>query len=174
MISEEVEFKVAGKFEAKDIYKTALDTRNFEISLFWQRSNYFLVLNTALGVGYFNVKWPDSLLLALFGSLASLLWFRVNLGSKFWQSRWEQRLAIVERTFEPDIKFFAANKETTIADVKNNLEDSKHADEFRLWLDKLTLEKTSVIFSMTLLSLIFMLGWLVFALLFINSPLLQG
>lgn len=31
----------------------ALDTRNFEISLYWQRSNYFLVLNTALAVGFF-------------------------------------------------------------------------------------------------------------------------
>lgn len=25
--------------EDKDLYKTALDTRNFEISMFWQRSN---------------------------------------------------------------------------------------------------------------------------------------
>ncbi len=38
------------------IYRVALDTRNSEISLFWQRSNFFLVLNTALAVGFFNDK----------------------------------------------------------------------------------------------------------------------
>ena len=36
-----------------EAYRTALATRNFEISLFWQRSNYFLVLSTAIAVGFF-------------------------------------------------------------------------------------------------------------------------
>src|SRR5207248_3234570 len=36
-----------------DAYKIALETRNLEINLFWQRSNYFLVLNTAIAVGFF-------------------------------------------------------------------------------------------------------------------------
>jgi hypothetical protein len=31
-----------------EAYRTALATRNLEINLFWQRSNYFLVLNTAI------------------------------------------------------------------------------------------------------------------------------
>jgi hypothetical protein len=35
----------ASNLEDKDIFKMALDIRNLEISLFWQRSNYFLVLN---------------------------------------------------------------------------------------------------------------------------------
>src|SRR3972149_10785499 len=38
----------------KDAYKFAYDTRNFEISLFWQRSNYFLVLNTAIALAFFS------------------------------------------------------------------------------------------------------------------------
>ncbi len=40
-------------FNKFDLYKIALETRNFEISLFWQRSNYFLVLNTAIAIEFF-------------------------------------------------------------------------------------------------------------------------
>ncbi|HEY4679149.1 MAG TPA: hypothetical protein VIJ01_18425 [Candidatus Angelobacter sp.] len=39
-----------------DAYKVLIDTRNLEINLFWQRSNYFLVLNTGLAIGFFNIK----------------------------------------------------------------------------------------------------------------------
>lgn len=152
-----------GALESKDIYKTALDTRNFEISLFWQRSNYFLVLNTGIGVGYFNVEWPDSLFLALFGSGVSFLWFFVNLGSKFWQSRWEQRLAIVEKEIAPDLNFFAAEMTTIYKDVENSFDISNRKNKFRKLLDKLTLKKPSVSFIMTLLSLLFISFWLVFA-----------
>src|SRR4029079_19741708 len=36
------------------VYRVALETRKLEIRLFWQRSNYFLVLSTALAIGYFS------------------------------------------------------------------------------------------------------------------------
>jgi hypothetical protein len=59
-MSEDAEEKknhnLCQSIEDKDIYKYVLDTRNFEISLFWQRSNYFLVLNSALAVGFFSLK----------------------------------------------------------------------------------------------------------------------
>jgi len=45
--------------EVKDLYKTLLDTRNLEINLFWQRSNYFLVLNTGIAFGFFNLKMTN-------------------------------------------------------------------------------------------------------------------
>ena len=53
--------------EIKDLYRTLLDTRNLEINLFWQRCNYFLVLNTGVALGFFNAtststpsgnRWP--------------------------------------------------------------------------------------------------------------------
>jgi hypothetical protein len=44
--------------EPKDRYKVLLDTRNLEINLFWQRSNYFLGLNTGIAIGFFNLKTP--------------------------------------------------------------------------------------------------------------------
>ncbi len=76
-----------------DKYRTVLETRNLEIRLFWQRSNYFLVLNTALGTGFFVVKGDGfALLLSILGVVGSTLWLCVNLGSKFWQVRWEQQL----------------------------------------------------------------------------------
>ncbi|ENN6985946.1 hypothetical protein ACAB91_004506 [Vibrio parahaemolyticus] len=38
-----------------EAYKIALETRNMEIKLFWQRSNYFLALNAALALGFFRL-----------------------------------------------------------------------------------------------------------------------
>jgi hypothetical protein len=90
--------RLAPTIEDKDIYKNVLDTRNFEISFFWQRSNYFLVLNSALALGFFSLKMRSyEYGLAVFGLLVSLLWCGVNLGSKFWQSVWENRLSKIEK-----------------------------------------------------------------------------
>src|SRR5690242_7819565 len=75
--------------------EVALKNREFEIQLFWQRSNYFLVLITALGAGVIATRdaWIG-LLISIFGMGACLLWFRTNLGSRYWQAFWE---AEVER-----------------------------------------------------------------------------
>jgi lipoprotein signal peptidase len=61
--------------ETKDLYKTLFDTRNLEINLFWQRSNYFLVLNTGIAFGFFNSSNPQfAVVFAGLGLVASLLW----------------------------------------------------------------------------------------------------
>jgi len=84
--------------DAVERYRTIIDIRNLEIRLFWQRSNYFLVLNTALGTGLFVVRGHGfAVLLSLLGLTSALLWLCVNLGGKFWQVRWEQRLHDEER-----------------------------------------------------------------------------
>lgn len=36
-----------------EAYRVAKETRSLEINLFWQRSNYFLVLSTAIAAGFF-------------------------------------------------------------------------------------------------------------------------
>src|SRR5258705_9819865 len=91
------------------IYRIAYDTRNFEISLFWQRSNYFLVLNTAIAVGFFSANRDAYRLgLSIVGLVVALLWVRINLGSKYWQVRWEHRLEIVEKQLRGDfLEFFS-------------------------------------------------------------------
>ena len=78
-------------------FKIALETRNFEIELFWKRCNYFLVLNTALAVGVFalfGVKDTVSPLvlplICVVGIFVCVAWIHVGLGSKFWQCHWEQ------------------------------------------------------------------------------------
>ena len=143
-----------------DLYKIALDTRNMEIGLFWQRSNYFLVLNTAAAAGFFlKAEEQYQLLLGLFGLAVSALWFGINLGSKFWQSRWEFRLREAEKALGNDVQYFSANWETINSDVKKSLECSNHSD-LRKNIDKLVLMKPSVSFIMTLLSILFIFLWL--------------
>jgi hypothetical protein len=82
-----------------ELYRTAVQTRNMEIELFWKRSNYFLVLNTAIAVGFFAELENGyyAAVLAFLCAIVSGLWFLVNLGSKYWQSRWEHRSAVTER-----------------------------------------------------------------------------
>ena len=158
MTESESKNKIVPTIEDKDIYKIALDTRNFEITLFWQRSNYFLVLNSALALGFFNLNDKKyTLLMAIFGVITSWLWFCVNLGSKFWQSRWEQRLSIIENKIDSELKFFAADWETIYQDVEQSLVGDSLFRRIRRWL---VLKKPSVSNQMMWLSLCFIIGWL--------------
>ena len=143
-----------------DAYKVLIETRNLEINLFWQRSNYFLVLNTALAVGFFNVKedayrWA----LVVFGFLTSLLWIRVSLGAKYWQAKWEQRLREYEIQFFPSLEFFGASPKRIEEDAEKGLDFFK-AQWPKKILYQRALRKPSVSFSMILLAVMFLLGWL--------------
>ena len=144
-----------------EAYKTALETRNFEIHLFWQRSNYFLVLNTAIGTGFFAIKSDRfALLLGSLGLLASVLWLCVNLGSKFWQSRWEQQVEDQEKLLSPTFdKFFAVDKDDLQKIVKRSLADvPRWRLDRRLWYQGVR-KRPSVSLMMTYLSCAFVLFW---------------
>ena len=149
------------KIDELEAYKIALQTRNFEISLFWQRSNYFLALNAALALGFFRLNdSPYAFALASLGILVSFLWFQVNLGSKFWQSRWEERLKKQELKLAPNLDFFAATKDTIENDVSESLGGVFPANGwFKRWINKQVSKKPSVSDSMLKLSLVFMFGW---------------
>lgn len=141
------------------LFKIALNTRNLEISLFWQRSNYFLVLNSGLAVGFFSLKnQAYALVLASLGTLTALLWFLVNLGSKYWQSRWEHELTLRERKLYPNDPLFAATREQTDSYVRESLRYHEHRGLQHL-LDGCVMWKPSVSFMMTVLSLGFLLVW---------------
>lgn len=162
MCGQENKYNLSPTIEDKDIYKTALDTRNFEISMFWQRSNYFLALNSALAIGFFNTQEKNpcyALLLAFFAFVVSLLWFHVCLGSKYWQSRWEECLAKIEKKIAPELGFFAADDSLKNADVQKNINDGNHTGRLRKWVDKKVIQKPSVSYNMILLSMLFMAGW---------------
>lgn len=143
----------------EELYRITRETRNFEISLFWQRSNYFLALNTAIAVGFFSLGNSAYILpLGIFGSIASLLWFAVNLGGKFWQSRWEHRLRLTEEALGEEINLFSADWDTINRDVKASLKFANH-NFIRRIFDYLVLMKPSVSLCMILLSTAFIILW---------------
>ncbi len=99
-----------------EAYRVAKEARNLEIALFWQRSNYFLVLSTTIAAGFFSLRDAKyTLPLAIFGLVVGMLWIAVNLGSKFWQSRWEHRLRLAEEKLRPNMNLFSASWETGAA-----------------------------------------------------------
>ena len=84
----------------------ALDTRKFEIELYWKRTGYFVLFTSAVFVGYYRTlgisethnreeKWLLLLLLSFLGFLLSLLWYMANRGSKFWQENWEAHIEML-------------------------------------------------------------------------------
>ncbi len=151
--------------EVKDLYKTLLDTRNLEINLFWQRSNYFLVLNSGIAFGFFNLKDQKfSVIFAFMGLLASALWFWVCLGGKYWQTRWEQRLLEFEREYMPGLDFFGASPERIHADVEKGLAFHELRWTQRLIYRLALKQKPSVSYSMIRLSALFVIGWVAFIL----------
>ena len=86
--------------------KIALETRKFEIELYWKRATYFWAfLVSAFGIYSFIYKIDntndilDKNLLLIFSSsvglLLSLCFYFVNRGSKYWQENWETQLDIL-------------------------------------------------------------------------------
>ncbi len=142
-----------------EAFRAAKEARNFEISLFWQRSNYFLVLSTAIAAGFFSLREAKyALPLAVFGLFVGLLWVAVNLGSKFWHSRWEYRLRIAEEKLSADMKLFSASWESMEDDVRQSFTVRKRGPARRIY-ERLVLRFPSVNFMMTLLSVLFVLFW---------------
>lgn len=86
----------------EEAFQIALDTRKFEIELYWKRTGYFVLFIGAVFVGYYKVlpiSGPSDsekewllLLLSSLGFLLSLLWYMANRGSKFWQENWEAHI----------------------------------------------------------------------------------
>lgn len=77
--------------------QVSLDTRRFEIELYWKRAAYFWTLIAAAFTGYFalsvNGKSPNLVfLITCMGLLLSLGWYLVNRGSKYWQENWERHV----------------------------------------------------------------------------------
>ncbi len=148
-----------------DIYRMAYETRNLEINLFWQRCNYFLVLNSALALGYFNIRdaiyqFPVSIL----GLVVCMLWYRVALGSKYWNSRWEHVLREVEAVYirhgyiEHGVELFSADPRRVGKDVAESIPSWSHGLFARIIANRV-LTKPSVTLTMTMLVIVFIASW---------------
>ncbi|MBY8309283.1 hypothetical protein KW529_18775 [Vibrio fluvialis] len=158
----------------RELYRIAIETRNMEIGLFWQRSNYFLVLNTAIAIGFFSLgNSAYQIFLSIFGAMVSVLWFRVNLGSKYWQSRWEHRVSVLEQQIDRSIQLFSASKKLVNSDVEASLLNHKLNKKLNCY-ERLVLRKPSVSKSMTILALTFIGWWCVVlgfsTVAFLNAP----
>lgn len=168
-----------GSLKPIDLYNVAIETRNFEIKLFWERCNYFLVLNSGLAFAYFGIKDQNYLLpVALFGVVVCFFWLQVALGSKFWQSRWEQAIHDLEKQYFDDqriavgVRLFSASP----AEVKQTVETSfQYWDHhwFASWIDRGVIKKPSVSLAMMKLILIFLAGWVGLALVEIGSVVIE-
>lgn len=91
----------------KEAFQIALETRKFEIELYWKRTAYFVLFISAVFIGYYKIIQADDsiigiyqkewllLFLAALGFLLSLLWYMANRGSKFWQENWEAHIEML-------------------------------------------------------------------------------
>lgn len=90
----------------------ALDTRKFEITLYWERAKYFWAFIALTFGAYFllfkefdikekNLNFYNEALLgiSLFGVFVSICWFFVNKGAKYWQENWEKHVDLLEDEF---------------------------------------------------------------------------
>ena len=98
---EEYKQSFAGKEEMAFSY--ALDTRKFEIELYWKRATYFWTFIAATLAGYAAIqvsslkdKTDLLVMLSCLGVLFSFGWHCVNRGSKQWQENWENHVDLLE------------------------------------------------------------------------------
>ena len=88
--------------------KTALDTRKFEIELYWKRATYFWAFIAVTFTAYFLILTKEgndlfrvfTIIIATVGFFFSLGWYFVNRGSKFWQKNWEDHVSRLEQSIQ--------------------------------------------------------------------------
>lgn len=139
----------------------ALANRVFEIQSFWLRSNYFLVLLTALGAATFTVDDKVfQLILSMLTTFCAYFWYRTNLGSKFWQESWEVEVNILSEQI--GIESFKRSLSKVTDQVRHSLDPTAiHKGGFRKFIDRQILLKPSVTLNMIALSLMVALVWTV-------------
>lgn len=82
----------------------AVKTREFEIELYWKRSNMFMLMNGAAFVGFYTVAAGEhfkenrlyALIILLLGFTFAVAWHLICRGSLFWQENWEAHIDALE------------------------------------------------------------------------------
>lgn len=103
----------------KESLKTALDTRKFEIDLYWKRATYFWAFIAATFAAYFLLLNSDNIdrfrfttiAVSVIGLFFSIGWYFVNRGSKHWQENWEQHVAFLEKSIQGPLFAFVKTSE---------------------------------------------------------------
>lgn len=87
--------------QAREATSIALDTRKFEIELYWKRANYFWAFIAAIFAAYFLLVaygaggWFIHSTVCLIGICFSFGWYLANRGSKYWQENWEAHIGVL-------------------------------------------------------------------------------
>lgn len=113
------------KLRAKRAFEFAVDTRRFEIELYWKRASYFWAFITVIFAGYVALIRSEksasfeAFLLICVGLIVSLAWHLTNKGSKAWQRHWEKHLDLLEDEFMGPL-YKTVNVQTTYSVSKIN------------------------------------------------------
>lgn len=109
-------------------FQTALQTREFEINLFWKRALFFWGFISVGFVAYWRVVesiygkngFPDSdtlkiplIAISVVINLFCLFFHLANKGSKYWQENWEAHIALLEPRVMGDLFMTTIKKDET-------------------------------------------------------------
>ncbi len=88
---------------AERAFEMVVDTRKFEIEMYWKRATYFWAFIASAFVGYVTLlekglDYPAFIIICT-GFILSCAWHFTNLGSKSWQRHWEKHLDLLEDPF---------------------------------------------------------------------------
>ncbi len=94
----------SGSEKKEKALEYALETRKFEIELYWKRATYFWTFIAAALAAYGVIQGSKdiaqkehlSVLVGVLGLVFSFAWQSVNRGSKLWQENWENHVAMLE------------------------------------------------------------------------------
>ena len=89
-------------------FKIALETRNFELELFWKRSAFFWAFIVSAFAGFAALKKDSpgyAFAAACFGLVCSFIWTLANRGSKYWYEVWENKIQKIEEETDPKLTF---------------------------------------------------------------------
>jgi len=148
----------------------ALDTRKFEIGLYWERAKYFwTLLGITFGayIGNFLVLsnketlggliQTQKLILSAFipmiisalGIVLSWAWYCVNKGSKYWQENWENHVALLEDDYIGPL--FKTLVEKTEKDTNGKKTKEKTTDPIRYSVSKINILVSHFVFLIWIL-----------------------
>ena len=97
--------------------EVALDTRKFEIELYWKRATYFWAFIAASLTAYFVILASASvgkfkyltIVISMIGYLFSMGWYLANRGSKYWQENWERHVSSLEEIIQGPLFTYIRN-----------------------------------------------------------------
>lgn len=106
--------------------KRAYELRDFEISHYWKRAQYFWGFLAVIYASYFVFATNQTLLQNEFsliicstGTIFSFAWYLVNRGSKRWQEHWENIITKLETTLERPLYEYKPDVESNFFNAGN-------------------------------------------------------